>query len=36
MRGRISKVCIMPDVKKLQCSPNCWCKQKKSDEYLYS
>jgi len=26
----------LPDTITFQCSPNCWCKKEKSDEYLYS
>jgi len=33
--GEISRKCRMTNNLKLQCSPNCWCKKEKSDEYLH-
>jgi len=26
----------MSDIVQSQCSPKCWCKKEKSDEYIYS
>ena len=36
MMGRISKECIMANDLEFQCSPNCWCKKEKSDDYTCS
>jgi hypothetical protein len=36
MIGRVTKEHVMAKNKENQCSPNCWCKKEKSDEYLYA